>query len=139
MICLTIRRAVWVWVLAFMTAGCSVFRPAKQAIRIETTPSGVPVFVDGQDRGPSPVTIELQRNQSHKIMASTQGAVYTRELNPKLSAAGTLDIIGAAVVLVPGVGLLAPGAYDLDMMNVILHLDEKPPTGATAPRPSDGH
>ncbi|MGC4031338.1 MAG: PEGA domain-containing protein [Tepidisphaeraceae bacterium] len=91
-----------------------MFQPAKEQVMINTEPSGVEVYVDGESRGKSPVKVPLQRNKSHTIVAATQGAVYTRELNPKLSAAGTLDIVGAAVILVPGVGLLAPGAYDLD-------------------------
>ena len=113
--------------VVLLAGGCSLFRPAKQQVIIETTPTGVPVYIDGEPRGVSPVTVDLQRNTGHTIMASTQGSVYTQALEPKLSATGALDIVGAAVILVPGVGLLAPGAYDLNTRHVTLHLDQRPP------------
>ena len=100
---------------------------------IETTPPGLSVYVDGENRGPSPVSVKLERNRSHTVMAATNHSSYTRELNPRLSTAGTLDIFGAALLILPGVGLLAPGAWDLEMKTVVLHLDWAPTTLPATP------
>ena len=114
--------------------GCSAFRPKEQQVRIDTDPTGLPVRVDGQDRGLSPITISLDRNVSHTIVASDTNRVYVRELHRKMSTTGKLDMMGGAMVLVPGLGLLTPGAWDLDSTDVLLPMGDVPTTApAVAP------
>lgn len=133
-------RSVGALGLCVAVTGCSAFVPWKEQVRIETTPAGVPVYVDGVNVGPSPVTLDLPRNKSHTIVAATQGSFYRRDLNPDFSVTGTLDMVGGALLLVPGLGVLFPGAYDLDS-HVVMHLDERPAYMTPATRPSDtaGH
>jgi len=46
----------------------------------------------------------------------------TRTVNKKISTTGILDIIGGFIILVPFLGFLSAGAWDLEthMVNVVL-------------------
>jgi hypothetical protein len=95
------------------SAGCSAFKPKMQQVTIATVPVGATVIVDGKEVGRSPVTVPLQRNRSHSIAATLGSKTGTRDLNTRLATSGILDIVGAVLFLVPGIGLLTPGAFDL--------------------------
>ena len=116
-----------VLLVGLASTGCSFFRPADQQVVFDTTPRGATLFVDGIDRGPGPIMLTLRRDTTHVVEAATDTVSYTRELHPRLSVTGGLDMVGGSIFLVPGLGLLAPGAYDLDSDSVTLPLDRRPP------------
>jgi hypothetical protein len=118
-----------------LVGGCSAFVPWEQTVTVRTLPEGVPVRIDGQDHGPSPVTLKLRRDESHTVVATTQGAYYARELHSKVSATGALDLAAGAILIVPGLGLLAPGAWDLDGTDLTLDLRDLSATTRPAEPP----
>lgn len=95
------------------STGCSMFKPKMQQVTIATVPTGALVTVDGKDVGRSPVTVPLQRNRSHSIAATLGSKIGSRDLNTRLATTGILDIVGGVLFLVPAIGLLTPGAFDL--------------------------
>ena len=50
---------------------------------------------------------------------------YQRTIRSQLNATGILDVVGLALFVLPGVGLLTPGAYSLDETDIIIYLYEK--------------
>ena len=110
--------------LIFMT-GCSVFRPWKQEININSVPDNVSITMNGIEYE-TPVQVDVRRNHDLAIQAYKKGYIpYQRIIRSQLNTTGVLDIIGALFIAVPGVGLLAPGAYSLDETNINIFLYEE--------------
>jgi hypothetical protein len=70
------KRPLWLWVLLGMSiallsplTGCALTAHGRtQIIPFSSTPSGAEVFIDGQSRGFTPLTLELRRNQSYDVV-----------------------------------------------------------------------
>jgi len=104
--------------------GCSAFQPKMQNVTINSVPSGADIKVNGQNLGPAPVSLELERNKEHAIVATLGSRSSVRQLNSKFSKTGILDVIGTIFFLIPGIGLLTPGAWELDSTNVTMQLGQ---------------
>ncbi|MFT3785131.1 MAG: PEGA domain-containing protein [Tepidisphaeraceae bacterium] len=107
------------------STGCSLFQPKMQTVTITSVPPGADITVNGQDMGKAPVSIQLERNKNHSIIAALGSRTTVRELNSKFSQTGVLDVIGTIFFLVPGLGLLSPGAWELDSTNVVMQLPQR--------------
>jgi hypothetical protein len=106
------------------SVGCSLFQPKMQTVTISSIPSGAVIKVNGQSLGAAPQSIQLERNKSHTITAQLGNRSAVRELNSKMSQTGILDIVGTIFFLVPGIGLLSPGAWELDSTNVVMQMGQ---------------
>jgi hypothetical protein len=106
------------------TVGCSAFQPKMQSVTIATVPTGAAITVNGQNMGKSPITVQLERNKDHAIVAQLGSKSAVRNLNSGFSKTGVLDLIGTFFFLVPGIGLLTPGAWELDESNVVIQLPQ---------------
>ena len=105
--------------------GCSLLVPATRNFSVTSSTEEAEIYVNGQFIGKTAGSIVVPRNQSIQIMAKKKGYQPTiRTINTKLSATGVWDIIGGSIFLVPFIGLLAPGAYDLEVHNVNVILAE---------------
>ncbi len=100
--------------------GCSLFMPKMQQVSISTVPSGADITIDTQPRGKSPLTVELQRNKDHAIIAQIGSRTAVRTLDSNFSKTGVLDVIGLLFFIFPGIGLLTPGAWELEATNVVI-------------------
>jgi hypothetical protein len=57
----------------------------------------------------------MPRNRDFHLEAVKKGYMsYSKNVGYHLSFTGTLDVIGALIVLFPVVGLISPGAWTLD-------------------------
>lgn len=68
--------------------------PAEVSLRVTTTPNGAQVFVDGKDRGPSPVTVKgLAFGKAHEVKATKDGyAPSTLRLRERQAAQGPVHL-----------------------------------------------
>lgn len=107
-----------------VTQGCSAFKPKHESVLISTPQPGAQIEVDGRPVGNSPVTVELQRNKSHSIVARQGSRTGTAQIGTKISTTGILDIVGTFLLIVPVIGIFTPGFYDLDQTNVVVPLHQ---------------
>lgn len=56
------------FLLSFLLGGCAtLIHGSDQSIRVESEPSGARVEVDGRPVGETPTTIDLSRDQNHRV------------------------------------------------------------------------
>jgi len=106
------------------STGCSAFQPKMQSVTVSSLPSGANIEINGQRYGPAPVTMELERNKDHTIVATSGTRSAVRNLDSKFSKTGILDVIGGIFFLVPLIGLATPGAWELDSTNVVMQVPQ---------------
>ena len=115
-----IKKSVCVLLVCIMVSvvtGCSFFAPYKQNIYINGTPADATVVVNG-NVVKIPATIEVARNKNLTIIAHKEGfKPYKVTTGYSLNTIGTLDAIGCYLLLLPGLGLLSPGAWELSNNN----------------------
>jgi len=71
---LTKYEILWVSVFFFFIQGCaSLMQGSTQMIAVGSTPSGVTVIVDGFQRLKTPATLDLPRNESHRLEIVLEG------------------------------------------------------------------
>ncbi len=79
--------------LIIVSAGCgSIMRGSTQEIPIASNPSGATVIVNGQERGETPLTVELKRKlQRHRIEVTKEGFhSYETDLVRTMSAGSSV-------------------------------------------------
>ena len=100
--------------LILMLAGCSIFAPKDQMISINGDPANAKILVNGNVLN-GPGAVQVKRNKNVHITVTKEGySTYAMTSGYGLSQFGILDLIGTFCFLVPVVGLLTPGAYELD-------------------------
>ena len=80
-----------------LTTGCgAIFTGTKEQVRINSSPQGAAVKVDGVNRGQTPTEVTLNSDQSHTIQVEKEGyAASTRRITSSLGAGWlVLDILG---------------------------------------------
>jgi len=109
------------WIL-FLTVGCSAFKPSTQTLSITCSDPDAVLLVDGQAY-PLPAQIPVARNRDHSIQCYKEGHYpYNHTIGHHFSGSGVADLIGLCCILVPGFGLLTPGAWDLDQTDIFITL-----------------
>jgi hypothetical protein len=107
-----------------LTQGCSLFVSKHQAVTIRSSDPQGEISVDGVPAGTGSVAMKLDRRKPHTVTVRAPGGkTGAGSFNKKISAAGVLDIVGGIFLLVPFLGLLGPGFWELepDEMNVVVH------------------
>ena len=108
-----------------ITAGCSVFQPTMQNITVSTTTPGATIKANGVTKGQSPVTFAAKRDQDLNLIAVKPGYQDSvLQIPRQISGTFMLDAIGGCIWLVPWIGLLTPGAYQLSDTQVELPLNK---------------
>ena len=119
------KKIFSICVLLIFITGCSVFRPWKQEININSVPDNISVTVNGTNHK-TPVQMEVRRDHNLTIQAYKKEYVpYQRVIRSQLNTTGVLDVIGALLIAVPGAGLLAPGAYSLNETDINIYLHKE--------------
>lgn len=82
-------------VLAFVTitlTGCAtIFKGADADIQVNSNPSGASIFVNNINKGTTPTTLALKRNQNHLLTFKMDGYNdVTVEVNQKFDIATTI-------------------------------------------------
>jgi len=85
------------------------------------------VWVNGLYVGQTPICTPVKRNEPFTVEARKEGfESASKTVDRHFSGTAVADLIGCAFLLLPGLGLLTPGAWDLDQTAVELHLYPKP-------------
>lgn len=104
-------------------AGCSAFQPPRQSVTVATTTPGATIKANGVTVGQSPVTFQAKRNQDLNLIATKSGYQDSvMQISRQTSPTFMLDAIGGWFLLVPWIGLLTPGAYELPNTQVEMPL-----------------
>ena len=115
-----LKKIINIFVIAvtvFSLCGCSFFAPYKQSVYINGTPADATVVVNGAVTK-IPATLEVPRNKNLTIIAHKDGyETYKVTTGYSLNTIGTLDAIGCYLLLLPGLGMLSPGAWELSQNN----------------------
>lgn len=118
-----LRLAAPAAVTALLLApGCSMFVPHTQPVLISTNEPEADITVDGTKVGKGTVTLELQRNKTHAVMAKHGDRTAFATIGKSVSTTGYLDILGGIFFLIPFIGLAAPGFWSLDSDSLLLQL-----------------
>ena len=102
--------------------GCSLFVPKTQAVNITATDPNADIYVDGANVGKGTVALQLERNRSHTVNSRANGKAGAVAINKKISTTGWLDIIGGCFFLVPFLGIIGPGFWELEPDQVTVYL-----------------
>lgn len=121
-----LATALGVALLTQMT-GCSAFRPFDQTVKIDCAQKGVQLKVNGASYD-CPAEVPVRRNKAVDVRASKEGyPTQQRTIRYQISTTGVLDLTGALIILVPGIGLAFPGAFDLDTTSLYFDLQQPVP------------
>ena len=113
-------------------AGCSIFRPTNQVLKVDCVQPGVQLKVNG-DKHACPAEVPVRRNRAVNVLASKEGfPVQQRTIPFHISTTGVLDLAGGIIILVPAIGLAFPGAFNLDTTE--LYIDMRQPVVTKAAR-----
>lgn len=73
-----------------------------------------------------PVEMDVERDKDLLVQANKDGFMpYERTIKHQLSSSGQLDTLGFLLILVPGIGLLSPGAWDLEELDINIKMVPK--------------
>ena len=104
-------------VLCFATA-CSLASPSNQTIMISPSHPRAEIYVDGQLKGVGTQSVLLSKRRQHSVMAKCGLSSGVAMIDRNLSMTGVLDLIGGFLLLVPFIGLVSAGAWELSPNSV---------------------
>lgn len=104
--------------------------PATQMIAIHASDPDAEISVDGRAVGRGTATVSLQRKRSHTVTARVGDRAGSATIDRRVSTMGMLDLVGGFVLLVPWIGVLAPGFWALEPEEVIVTLPPPDKTGS---------
>ncbi len=108
-----------------LTTGCSAFQPSTQNVTVSTTTPGATIKANGVTKGQSPVTFSAKRDQDLNLIAMKSGYQDSvMQIPRQTSGTFMLDAVGGFIWLVPWIGLLTPGAYQLSQTQVEMPLNK---------------
>ncbi|MBU1863645.1 MAG: hypothetical protein KKH94_08295 [Candidatus Omnitrophica bacterium] len=111
--------------LLLTSSGCSLFVEPTQMITVTASEKDADIYIEGIIVGQGTVSKSVASNRAISVMAWREGyrpAVQT--VRRKMSKAGILDTIGGHFFLIPYVGLLAAGAWELQETDISLRLSK---------------
>ena len=107
-----------------ITPGCSLFVPKQQSVSIRANDPSAKIFVDNTEVGTGSTSVMLDRTKSHTVVAkSASGRSGAVAIQRKISGYGIADIVGGVFLLVPLLGLLGPGFWELEPTDVNVIID----------------
>lgn len=132
----TPSRVLGVFICAVYLSGCSLFGGSSQSFSITSNPVGATVRINGQEVGVTPLQRDVSRRGDLLVEVEKTGyKSQFRQTSRKLSSLGIVDVIGGAVLLLPLIGLVAPGAWEQDPAVMGFSLEPAAPSSASTPAP----
>ena len=102
-------------------------------LTVRTTEPGAKVWINGEYIGETPMEVPVRRDEPVSILARKEGfEPSSRTIDNHWSTSAIWDMVGGALILLPGLGLFAAGARDLDTTEVLLQLFPEQPEDAPA-------
>ncbi len=129
-------RVLGILICAVYLSGCSLFGGSSQSFSITSNPVGATVRINGQEVGVTPLQRDVSRRGDLLVEVEKTGyKSQFRQTSRKLSSLGIVDVIGGAVLLLPLIGLVAPGAWEQDPAVMGFSLEPAAPSSASTPAP----
>jgi PEGA domain len=130
-------RVLIILLYTIALSGCSFFGGSSQNFAVSSNPTGATVRINGQQIGVTPLQHQISRRGDLLVEVEKPGyKSQFRQTSRKLSGLGIADVIGGAVILLPLIGLVSPGAWEQDpsVMGFSLDPDTVSPTPAPTPQ-----
>jgi hypothetical protein len=129
-----------IFLISILTVGCAtIFKGSDADIRVNSQPSDASIFINEIDRGNTPQTLTLGRDQDHILTFKKDGYEDVRiEVNKKFDGATT--ILGNLVswwVIGVVVDVASGAAYSLEPADVQANLEEMQASGIIDEIPSN--
>jgi hypothetical protein len=102
------------------STSCSFAAPATQNIVVRPNHPEADVSVDGAPVGKGTQAIALDRTSAHTATANCGNSTGVAHIGKKISSEGVMDLIGGLLVLVPFIGVAAPGFWELSPSTVVV-------------------
>ena len=110
-----------------LSSGCSFLAPGTQRLFIRTSEPDAKVYLNGSLIGQGSLSYQVNRGQKVEVTVQKEGFFPgVRTIERSLSVPGRLDAVGTYLILVPALGLMSPGAYQLDTTEIDIRLIEIP-------------
>jgi hypothetical protein len=126
-------------VVALGSTGCAtIMHGTRQDVSITSVPSGAAVTINGQDKGKTPVAVELPRKDKHLLKLELPGYLaFEQYLVRKVSGWVWGNLVFGGI---PGLAVdaITGGLYKVAPEEVTATLKEAPPAGAATPPPPVG-
>ena len=107
-------------ILSILLVGCSTFVPHTQKVSITVYEPDAELFVNGK-RMESPAQFRAHRRTPLEIKVHKPGyQMVTKKVKTTVSATGIADIAGFFIFLFPGIGVLTPGAWQLEEREIYI-------------------
>lgn len=110
-----------------LTSGCSAMKADKYTdVEVNCNPDSSIASVDGEHKG-SPATFSVVTNKDIEVSCQKAGYITsTTKVRTHITTTGILDAIGGFFFLVPAIGLISPGAWDLNQKTFDITLIKEP-------------
>ncbi len=113
--------------LMMMSEGCSFLAPSTQKLSIRVSEPDARIYLNGTLIGEGSLSHQVNRGEKVEITVQKDGFYpVTRSVERNLSVPGRLDATGGYIILIPLLGLMSPGAYQLDTNEIDIRLIEAP-------------
>ena len=121
---------------SFFTSSCAtIFKGSSAEVRVNSSPSGAEVFINDMDRGKTPLTLNLNRNDNYILHFKKDGYEDVRvEVRKKFDGATTIVgnlfswwLLGIVVDVASG------AAYSLSPADINGNMDELKEAGIINP------
>ena len=107
-----------------MCTACSLFAPSRQTFTVTASEPDAKIYVNGEFIGQGNVQTQVKRNRNVAVLVRKEGYYPTqRSIDKTISALGITDILGGSVWIIPFIGMLSPGAWDLQEQNITIMLE----------------
>jgi hypothetical protein len=105
------------------TSGCSLFVGPTQSVTIRASDPMAKILVDGKEVGTGTVAVGLDRRRSHTVVATSPNGSGAATINKRISGLGVVDIVGGCFWLVPFIGVLGAGFWELEPLDlqIVVH------------------
>lgn len=127
---------IFAMVACAVLAGCSTWQPTTQRVKIACSEPDAVLDVSGiKYRGS--VELDARRNKDLLLSCAKPGFLTAgKTVRTSMSGTGKADAVGGLILLVPAIGLVTPGAWDLDESDITIPmLKERPGEAALQPPP----
>lgn len=120
------KNIMFLATLFMIVSGCSTLKSDVSQVRVDCRPEGALVEINGEHKK-SPAEFSVQRNKDVEIICTKPGYLTSKKrVATHLNGTGKLDALGGLLIALPAIGLLTPGAWDLNQTDITIDLVEDP-------------
>ena len=113
--------------LLLSTSACSFASGSRQSIVITASDPEAKLYVDGQYVGTGTASVKLRKKKMHSVIGQIDDRAGTATIDREISTLGMLDLIGGCIIILPWLGVVAPGFWTLQPETVVIAI---PPAGS---------